>query len=280
MPVPSMFDPGQLAGPLQEFIKRIARGIGILYEPTKIVRKAKAEAEAKIILSKADLAVSDIRSRAKLRKEYLSSRQQVNLENVIKLALPLVDQNKVPGDMDEDWLIQFMNNAQDVSDIEMQNLWSKILAGEYNASGSFSKRTMNTVQMLRKSEADLITTFYSLVSILDNDLYAAIRIKPGKLEAFQVTDLMLGQLKDIGIISETMHFILPNKSVRHRMDYFGKVLYFYKSDRVQYEPAVVFYNLSAIGKELFRVASPVANENYFASLRRYFEADGIDIDEH
>jgi hypothetical protein len=277
MAVPILSDLGKLAEPLTVFIKRVSRGIGTLYEPKRIVRKATAEAKAMLIHAEADAEVRAIAERAKDRAEFIQNRQQANLESIIRLALPLVQQDPNHEDFDEDWLIQFMNHAEDVGDSEMQKIWAKVLSGEYNAKGSFSNRALHTIKLLRKADAELITRFCSFVSILNHDLYAAIHIRPNRLQAFGVTDMTVGQLKDLGIITETMHYILPNKEARHRLDYFDKAVIFFKGDRVQFEPTVVFYVVSEIGKELFHVAAPVANMEYFAALRASFDLDGIEV---
>jgi hypothetical protein len=41
----------------------------------------------------------------------------------------------------------------------MQNLWSRVLAGEANSPGKFSKRTVNLLSSLDKSDALLFTKF-------------------------------------------------------------------------------------------------------------------------
>jgi hypothetical protein len=277
MPDPSFLDVGSLSGPIQEFIKRVSKAVGILYEPKRIVKRAKAEAEAKLIQAKTDAAINEIRIRAEARDQYLRYRQQANIESIVKMALPLIDESKSQSDFDEDWMIQFFNASQDIGDIEMQRIWSKVLAGEYNHTGSFSNRSLHAVKLLRKKEADLITRFYAAVCILDGDVYAAIHIKPNRLQAFGISDLMVEELKDIGIISDTMHFPLPNENIIHQLEYFGDLFEFHKSQRVSYEPAVIFYILSTVGKELFRIAGAIKDSGYFSTLHKYFAGSGIEI---
>ncbi len=45
-----------------------------------------------------------------------------------------------------------------ISDEQMQALWAKILAGEANGPGRFSKKTVNIVASLDKSDAEAFTT--------------------------------------------------------------------------------------------------------------------------
>ena len=50
---------------------------------------------------------------------------------------------------------------KNVSEKDMRNLWAKLLAGEANQPLSFSKRTVNFVGDLEKSDAELFTKFCS-----------------------------------------------------------------------------------------------------------------------
>ena len=54
-------------------------------------------------------------------------------------------------------------HARLVSDDEMQRLWAKVLAGEVNKPGSFSKRTLEFPSTLEKDEAHLFTRLCSFV---------------------------------------------------------------------------------------------------------------------
>jgi len=59
----------------------------------------------------------------------------------------------------EDWAAQFFEHCQDVSDEQMQVVWSKILAGEVAQPCSFSMRTLHAVKMLRSGDANTFTAY-------------------------------------------------------------------------------------------------------------------------
>ena len=52
---------------------------------------------------------------------------------------------------------KFLDKCRIVSDKEMQSLWSRLLAGEANTPGTYSKRTVNFLSDFDKSDADLFT---------------------------------------------------------------------------------------------------------------------------
>ena len=74
-----------------------------------------------------------------------------NLFDALYRVNPYVPEDKY--DIDEDWLFEFMGCCQDVSDQQMQVIWSKLLAGEIREPGSFSKRTLHVLRQLSEVEA-------------------------------------------------------------------------------------------------------------------------------
>jgi hypothetical protein len=67
--------------------------------------------------------------------------------------------------MNEDWIAHFFAQSRLTSDEEMQSLWARLLAGEANAPGTYSKRTVNLVSELSKSEAELFTKLCGFAAI-------------------------------------------------------------------------------------------------------------------
>ncbi len=59
--------------------------------------------------------------------------------------------------MDDDWIANFFDKCRIVSDSEIQSLWARVLAGEANAPSTYSKRTVNFIAELDKSDAELFT---------------------------------------------------------------------------------------------------------------------------
>lgn len=77
------------------------------------------------------------------------------MENITGLALPLLNEDARPDSMEDDWIVNFLAKGRIVSNEEMQTLWARILAGEANAPGSYSKRTVNILSDFDKSDAEL-----------------------------------------------------------------------------------------------------------------------------
>ncbi len=69
--------------------------------------------------------------------------------------MPQLDEEATPDSIEDDWLVNFFDKSRIVSDNEMQDLWARVLAGEANVPGTYSKRTVNSLSDLDKAEAQL-----------------------------------------------------------------------------------------------------------------------------
>src|SRR5436190_11025994 len=149
----SLIEVGKLTEPATKLLQVIQdTGIGY-FRPFQIKRIARAEAEAVIIKAQAEVEVSDLQRRAVSRWLNEEERRQLNMEDITEGSLPLISDQARPEQIDKDWLTNFYAKGRDISDREMQWLWSQILAGEANAPGSFSKRTVNCISSITRKEA-------------------------------------------------------------------------------------------------------------------------------
>ena len=148
---------GDLAKPIDTLIKKISKGTGILYEPRRIRNVVKAEADAARIKTKSEIEIADLHRRAEQRRLEEDVRHQKNIEDIIDKAEPHLNENANPKNMEDDWIANFFDKCRIVSDSDMQSLWARVLAGEANAPGTYSKRTVNFVSELDKNDAHLFT---------------------------------------------------------------------------------------------------------------------------
>ena len=96
------------------------------------------------------------------------AKKQSNIEEITAKALPQVDENAQPQNMEDDWITNFFDKCRLISDEEMQILWSKVLAGEANSPGTYSKRTVNFLGSLDKSDAFLFQSLCNFCWSIDN----------------------------------------------------------------------------------------------------------------
>ena len=123
---------GDLAQPVTTLIEKVSNCVGTLYEPTRIVRKAKAEAEADRIKALARLDIGDLERRTLNRMLAEGTREQERMESILLKALPDIRSDAKPEALNEDWVTAFFGHSRHVSDEEMQNLWARVLSDEAN----------------------------------------------------------------------------------------------------------------------------------------------------
>ena len=145
-------------------------------EASKI--EAEAEAEAAKIRAQTAAAVSKIEAQSIIETDEmlrsgdcLAEWQQRNKTSIFRKAEGM----KPPGDkqnfrnMNKDWVADYLDKCQNYSDEEMQSLWAKILAGEADKPGSFSKSTVDAIAKLSKEDALLFAHFCQFVWTIDDD---------------------------------------------------------------------------------------------------------------
>lgn len=150
-----------LTEPIAKLIEAVRSATGILYEPTRIRRKAKSEADALIIKTKGELIARELAQRAAARLSHIELRRQRNLESIVDSAFDFLPDKVSDERPNEDWLVQFFEFAQGIGDDEVQKIWAKILAGEITRMGTFSLRTLQTLRALSRDDASLFQSYAS-----------------------------------------------------------------------------------------------------------------------
>lgn len=154
----SIINFGDISKPATVLIEKISQAVGGCFRPCQTRRVAKAEAEADIIRARAEIEITELQRRALNRFVEEEAQKQENIENITKKAIPHLTESAQPEKMENDWITNFFDKCRIISDEEMQSLWAKVLAGEASAPGTYSKRTVNLLSSLDKTDADLFTT--------------------------------------------------------------------------------------------------------------------------
>jgi uncharacterized repeat protein (TIGR03899 family) len=97
-----------------------------------------------------------LEQRAERRLHMQRDRQQHNLERIMALALEYCPEHVSAQDVDPDWFQQFCDLILDISNLSMQQLWAKILAGEIASPGKFSLKTLHTLKRMSFKEAQAL----------------------------------------------------------------------------------------------------------------------------
>ncbi len=191
---------GELSKPATVLIEKISDAVGGIFEPYQIKRVAKAEAEAKVIEAKAEIEVTELQRRAFRRFLKEEERKQKNIEEITMKAVPQLNEKAQPDKLEEDWIANFFDKSRLISDDEMQTLWSRVLAGEANSPGTYSKRTINLLSSLDKSDADLFTCLCGFGWQIGNVVPLVFDVQEKIYNDHNVNFNTLSHLESIGLI--------------------------------------------------------------------------------
>ena len=129
---------------------------------------ARARAAANMILAQSETDIADLQAaslveRAGFRVAVEQVVQQMNIEAIIIKALDHLDETAVPHEMDDHWVLNCFDKCKYDTDEELQELWAKLIAGEANEPGTFSRKTVNVMADLDSRTANLFATFCRFV---------------------------------------------------------------------------------------------------------------------
>lgn len=191
---------GDVAKPADTLIKKVSKAVGGIFAPYQIKRIAKAEAEAAIIKAETEIQITDLHRRAMHRFIEEEAQRQNNIEQITNKALPQLQADSDASDMEDDWVTNFFDKSRIVSDSEMQDLWARVLAGEANAPGTYSKRTVNFLGDLDKADAELFSKLCGFGWMIGNVVPLVFDVQADIYNQNGVDFNTLSHLESIGLI--------------------------------------------------------------------------------
>ena len=216
---------GDLTKPATVLIEKISDAVGGIFKPFQIVRVAKAGAEAERIRAESKIQVTDLHRRAMQRFLEEEAKKQSNMEDITQKALPYLEEDSSPQDMGGDWLTNFFDKCRIISDGDMQVLWSRVLAGEANTPGVFSRKTVNLLADLDKEDAELFTSLCSFGWVVRDTLVPFIYDDHDDIYNTHGIDFdSLSHLESLGLIqfSKLAQFQLVSLPKTVSASYYGK----------------------------------------------------------
>ena len=196
----SLINLGNLSKPADTLIKKVSNAVGGLFAPYQVKRMAKAEAEAAMIKAQSETEITDLHRRAVHRWIEEEAQRQKNMEDITAKALPQLDEKATPDSVENDWIVNFFDKSRIVSDNEMQELWSRVLAGEANAPGTYSKRTVNFLSNLDKADAELFIKLCGFGWMMGRVVPLVFDVKAEIYNKHGINFNSLSHLESIGLI--------------------------------------------------------------------------------
>ena len=205
-------------------------------------------------------------------------RQNTNLISVATKAAEYIDptkQNEISFDNDVFWGL--LGHAKEISNDDMQALIARIIAGEYNAPGTYSMSTLQTIKMLGKVEIELFQRMCSLLINEDHipkELFLIEDDAKVLMNGLSIDFGSLQTLQSLGLfLPNDMSITTPNPEKKQlRVMYFDRpILFVAENDNFQNAKIPPFYSLSEVGKQILIHIQPKFNEEYYLWLRSHYK---------
>ena len=276
-----LIDIGELSKPATVLVEKVCNAIGIIYEPTRMRRAAKAEVEIERIKAIGRLELSSLEERAIGRLLKQEARKQETIESITLEAASQLPRDSNPIELDADWIVHFFRSCEIVTNAEMKSLWARILAGEAANPSSFSKRTLDFVASMSRYDAAQFTTLCRFVWDIDGPTPLIHDPSTDVLKRAGLTFSALTHLNSIGLITfdGISGFTIRDRSDRFVAKYFGKpILVELPVERksVLYVGMVL---LTSIGMELYSVCEATNYDAHFHEAVEQWKTRGYTIKE-
>lgn len=273
----SLINLGDLSKPATVLVEKVCNAVGIVYEPTRIKRRARADAEAAKIVALGQLELKNIEHRALERLVHQEARKQENIECITAQAATALPPDARVESLDEDWIAHFFKQCDTVSDREMQSLWARLLSGEATAPGTFSKRTVDFVSSIDKRDAALFTKFCQFAWMLGElcpliyDVENEIYMKQG------INFASLKHLDSIGLIS------FESVSGYRRMGFakYGNSFYYGQPTLIEFaadsgnQLEIGHVLLTSTGRELAPICGSTKNQEFYEYIINLWFKQGL-----
>lgn len=257
----SIFNFGDLSKPATVLIEKISEAIGGLFKPFQIKRIANAQAEANIIEARAAIEINELHKRALNRFVNEETIKQINMENITFKAINQLHDLSEPQNLNSDWLTYFFEKARNISTIDAQNLWAKVLSSETNKPESFSKKTLSILYELNATDAINFTKLCSFYCKINDDPHLFILSKKDKyFEAHGIYFDLLNHLANMQLINyePSEHFEVSVHD-RFTLEYFDDKVNFNKSNNDINCGRALFTDA---GRQLLNIVTPTKNDDF------------------
>lgn len=276
----SLVDLSGLSQPVNTLIEKISDAIGAIYQPRQMVRLAKAQVKADRIKAIGEIELDDLKQKTLLRLLAEESVKQRNMDSIVAKAIPLIDENAKPQDIENDWISYFFDKSKIVSDEEMQTIWANILAEEANKPGTFSKRTINFMSSIDKEDAVKFTNLCGLCWSVDGESVPLIYDYENEVYQKAGVDFrILTHLDSIGLLifQPLDEFLVKIKSDNIDFEYFGKKVIVSPPDNSK-DINIGMAILTNTGKELNSIINAVDCPDVFDLTVKELRKKGLTCD--
>jgi hypothetical protein len=257
-------DCGDLPKTALVLIEKISDAIGAACLPWQIERVAAAEGRAALTKTEYTIKAMDLQRRAASRVIADEIRQQQNIEDTVKRAIPDLKETANPTALDDDWIRNFFDKSGRFSGEQMQALFARVLAGQANLPGSFSRRAVNLLADMEVEDAHMFATLCSYAFGAKHDTPVILNVEHPIYSECGIDSSMLRHLQSIGLViyDEVNPFrIQPrDENSTFETEYFGRPL-MTAAPGMPFDVGPVV--LTAVGKELAPISGATEIPSFY-----------------
>lgn len=263
----------------EKLVERSADGVGGLFGPWQRKRMARANAEAvqieaegearaMLIRAQGEIATAELMRRAKHRRVEEDAWHQHNMEQITSKARLLLTAGADETRVDDDWFANFYEKTKNVSDEQMQSMWARVLAGEVNTQGRFSRRTVNFLADLDRSDCEMFTKLCGYACTMGGGPSVLVYDPEESIYAAGASFGAISHLESIGLVQ---HSTITGYRLLHvprhiEINYYGtRTILELEGDDNSFQVGKVL--LTRVGRELASIAGGEPVPGFFDYLR-------------
>lgn len=209
---------------------------------------------------------NDMLSRATLKEINSSIRKEVNIETIFQKTYNELENKELKSDdkVDNDWITRFIDIAENISNDDLQTLWSKILANEIIEPKSYSLRTLDVLKNLSTHEAKL---FEKASNYVVNDTF--LLSETDNIHNYPIPYYNIILLSECGLIKDEpfLTYNIELKNFPEKVLEYGNYLLVCDSS-IEKKVQIEIYPLTSTGKELYKIINCEISKDFFIEVAK------------
>lgn len=208
-------------------------------------------------------------------------RREANVTRALLHAEEALEQeDQAPSDVpvDDDWLFRWRDSASQVSNEELQNLWGRVLAGEFKAPGSFSLRTLEFLKNLTQVEAEAIAKLSRFV--VGGAIYREAKElfeEEGVSFGFLLKMQQLGVISGVDAIGLTVTWGSVDTSTFVRPLLSNSMVLVATHEDASKKVTLPVYQVTFIGEEVLRLGTFEPHVSYLEKVGQHLKTQGMKV---
>lgn len=223
------------------------------------------------------------RNRAIERRRQIKELQKIaNLQAILNIAVNVSVSDTQAESIDPDWFYAFCSMAENIYSDPMQELWGKIFAVEVSQPGSFSRRSLQTLESLTHRDAVVFSKAVSMASRRAGDTVPRIlvgyHVRKGLLSILKKPAPQQLNIASFGLSYPDLLALQDMKLIYASEIESGEYIQGHQSQwRCGHNSfslttrragvALVYYKFTSVGAELSRLVGRKENADYLGGIK-------------